>query len=156
MTMHAEINPEIDEIDRKIIRALQAEGRLSFRDLSARIHLSPNATAERVRHLQVMGIIRGFYAEIDQSKLGLFLQAYIDVQLQPGTSAQHFESAAMKLPNVVSIAVLTGAFDCRLRVACKDQADLMQLVETLRSRAGVRETNSTVILREIHTNRTTI
>jgi Lrp/AsnC family leucine-responsive transcriptional regulator len=47
------------------------------------------------------------------------------------------------------MAILTGSFDVRLRVACRDQADLVRLIETLRSRAGLQETNSTVIWREI-------
>src|SRR5437667_4398215 len=55
----------------------------------------------------------------------------------------------MKLPGVISAAILTGALDFRLRVACEGQSDLVQLIETLRSRAGVQETNTTVILREL-------
>jgi Lrp/AsnC family transcriptional regulator, leucine-responsive regulatory protein len=146
--MKTEKNHATDEIDNKIIRVLASKGRLSFRDLGAQVHLSPNATAERVRRLQAANIIRGFHAEIDTGKLGLSLQAYIDVRLRPGTSAQNFESVAMKLPGVVSAAILTGALDFRLRVACKDQSDLVHLIETLRARAGVQSTNSTVILRE--------
>jgi Lrp/AsnC family leucine-responsive transcriptional regulator len=140
---------EIDEIDRKIIAALADEGRLNFRDLGGQIHLSPNATAERVRRLQSANVIRGFHAEIDHAKLGFALQAYIDVRLRPGTSAQNFEAAAMKLPGVVNAAILTGALDFRLRVACRNESELVQLIEALRARAGAQETNSTVILREI-------
>lgn len=64
------------------------------------------------------------------------MEAYIDVRLQPGTTAQGFEAAVMKLPGVVSMAILTGSFDVRLRVASKDQADLVRLIETLRARTG--------------------
>jgi len=147
--MKSAINAAIDDIDRKILRALSEEGRLSFRDLSQRVYLSPNATAERVRQLQSRGIIRRFHASLDPALLGLGLEAYIDVKLQAGTSAQHFEAAVAKLPGVVSMAILTGPFDVRLRTACKDQADLVRLIETLRTRVGVQETNSTVICREI-------
>ncbi len=147
--MGTEKNVEIDEIDRRILGFLISDGRLSYRDLSAQVHLSPNAIAERVRRLQSASIIRGFHAEIDYTRLGLSLQAYIDVRLRPGTSAQNFEAVAMKLPGVISAAILTGALDFRLRVACKGQSDLVQLIETLRSRAGVQETNTTVILREL-------
>ena len=150
--MRTEKNVEIDEIDRRILGLLTSRGRLSFRDLGAQIHLSPNATAERVRRLQSANIIRGFHAEIDHTKLGISLQAYIDVRLRPGTSAQNFEAVAMKLPGVISAAILTGALDFRLRAACKGQSDLVQLIETLRSRAGVQETNTTVILRELAGN----
>src|SRR6267378_5287005 len=150
--METEKNLEIDGIDRRILGILTSQGRLSFRDLGAKVHLSPNATAERVRRLQSANIIRGFHADLDYTKLGLSLQAYIDVRLRPGTSAQNFEAVAMKLPGVISAAILTGALDFRLRVACKGQSDLVQLIETLRSRAGVQETNTTVILRELAGN----
>jgi len=150
--METEKSPAIDEIDRRILGFLISDGRLSYRDLSARVHLSPNAIAERVRRLQSSNIIRGFHAEIDHAKLGLSLHAYIDVRLQPATSAQNFEAAAMKLPGVVSAAILTGALDFRLRVACKGQSDLVKLIEALRSRAGVQDTNTTVILKELAGN----
>ncbi len=92
--MGTENNPDIDAIDRRIIGILTSHGRLSFRDLGAQVHLSPNATAERVRRLQSAEIIRGFHAEVDHAKLGLSLQGYIDVRLRPGTSAQSFEAVA--------------------------------------------------------------
>lgn len=139
---------EIDEIDRRIIGILTAHGCLSFRDLGAQVHLSPNATAERVRRLQTANIIRGFHADIDHTKLGLSLEAYIDVRLQPGTSAQRFEGVALKMPGVISAAILTGALDFRLRVVCEGHSELVQLIEALRSRGGAQETNTTVILRE--------
>jgi Lrp/AsnC family leucine-responsive transcriptional regulator len=150
--MAAAKNLEIDEIDRRIIGILISQGRLSFRDLGAKVHLSPNATAERVRRLQSANIICGFHAEIDHTKLGLSLQAYIDVRLRPGTSAQSFEAVATKLPGIVNAAILTGALDFRLRIACQGPSDLVQLIETLRSRAGVQETNTTVILKELAAN----
>jgi Lrp/AsnC family transcriptional regulator, leucine-responsive regulatory protein len=144
-----EKNAALDSIDRQILRALHTDGRASFRDLSKSVYLSPNATAERVRRLQSMGVIRGFHARLDPASLGLYLEAYIDVKLQPGTSAQSFEAAVRKLSGVVSMAILTGAFDVRLRVVCGDQTALGQLIETLRARTGALETNSTVICREV-------
>jgi Lrp/AsnC family leucine-responsive transcriptional regulator len=111
-----------------------------------------NATAARVRRMQSANIVRGFHAQIDPTKLGLSLQAYLDVRLRPGTSAQNVEAFAVKLPAVISAAILTGALDFRLRVACKGQSELGQLIETLRSRAGVQETNTTVILGELTGN----
>jgi Lrp/AsnC family transcriptional regulator, leucine-responsive regulatory protein len=144
-------NVAIDDIDRKILRALCVDGRFSFRDLSQRVYLSPNATAERMRRLQSNGIIRGIHAVLDPVLLGLTFEAYIDVKLQTGTSVQQFETVATKLPGVVSIAVMAGSFDVRLRVACKDQAELQRLIEILRAQAGAKDTNSSVILREVET-----
>ena len=71
------------------------------------------------------------------------------MRLQPGTSAQAFETLAIKIRGVITFAILSGEFDCRVRVACKDQADLMRLIEMLRADGGVQGTNTTVICREI-------
>lgn len=147
--MKTDENSEIDGIDREIIRELLAHARISFRDLGVKVHLSPNATAERVRRLVEAGIIRGFHAEVNRTKLGQSLQAYVDIRLKPGTSAQAFQMSAQKLPGIVSMASMTGALDFRLRVACKDQEDLVGLIESLRSKAGVQETNTSIILGEI-------
>jgi Lrp/AsnC family transcriptional regulator, leucine-responsive regulatory protein len=64
------------------------------------------------------------------------------------TSAQSFETFIRRTPGVVSASIVTGAFDFRLRVACKDQSDFVRLIEALRARGGVQETNSAVICRE--------
>ena len=149
-----EKNPEFDDIDRKIIRALVADARLSFRDLGERIHLSPNATAERVRRLQEIKVISGFHARVDRARLGAPLDAYIDIRLRSETSANSFEIWAVKILGVMTFAIVTGEFDCRVRVACKDQADLMRLVEELRAGGAIHVTNTTVICREVEVRST--
>jgi Lrp/AsnC family transcriptional regulator, leucine-responsive regulatory protein len=148
-SQETEKNPEFDDIDRKIIRALVADARLSFRDLGERVHLSPNATAERVRRLQEIKVISGFHAKVDRARLGAPLDAYIDIRLRSDTSASSFETWAVKISGVMTFAVVTGEFDCRVRVACKDQADLMRLVEELRAGGAIQGTSTTVICREV-------
>ena len=138
----------IDEIDRKILRTLANNGRISFKELGERVHLSPNATAERVRRLEDLKVIAGFTARIDLSLLGKPLDAYIDVRMQPGTAADTFERAVLKIPGVMAFAILTGEFDCRVRVACEDQRDLMRVIEALRASGGAQGTNTTIICRE--------
>ncbi len=144
-----ERNPVIDDLDRRIICQLARNARMNFRDLGKAIHLSPNATAERVRRLQSSGIIRDFRTEVDRHQLGFLVEAFVDVKLQPSTTAKSFESVIAQLPGIMSATVLTGDVDFRLRVSCKDHHDLSILIETLRERAGVQETNSSVIVREI-------
>lgn len=139
----------IDEIDRKIIRYLIKDGRMSFRDLGERVHLSPNATAERVRRMQASGIISGFSAQVSWRHLGYLVEAYIDVRLQPGTSVTNFQSAVTKIPGIITAAIVTGDFDFRIRVACRDQSHLVQVIETLRAHAGAQGTSSAVICQEI-------
>ncbi|MBD8871821.1 Lrp/AsnC family transcriptional regulator [Rhodanobacter sp. DHB23] len=142
-------NHAIDGIDRKILGVLQADGRASFRELGAQVNLSPNATAERVARLQERGIITGFQANVSMEAMGFGLQVFIDVKLQPGASMEAFEQVLQSIDVVHDAVSLTGSFDARLRVACRDTAHLGELVELLRSGAGVQETSSSVICRSL-------
>jgi Lrp/AsnC family leucine-responsive transcriptional regulator len=149
-TGRTSINVELDPSDRAILSALSRNARTSYRDLAMLAHLSPNATAERVRRLQELGVIKGFYVEIEPSSLGLNLQAFIDVKLQKGTTMNAFERTLARIIGVEEAVSMTGAFDVRLRVVCKDPHQLGELIEQLRTQAGVQETSATVIVRRLN------
>lgn len=139
----------MDKIDRIILGVLARDGRISFRDLGDKVHLSPNATAERVRKLQQGGAIRGIRADINPASLGQGLEVQIDVKLESGTSAQSFERVLSSLPQVKSATLMTGSFDYAVRVNCADRDELVRVTEALRAKGGVRETYSRMILREV-------
>ena len=83
----------IDKIDREILGILQTDGRISWQMLGDRVHLSPNAVAERVRRLTKAGVIKGFRVEINQAALGRTLEAVIDARM---AHTQGFDDALMK------------------------------------------------------------
>ncbi|QDQ26166.1 Lrp/AsnC family transcriptional regulator [Chitinimonas arctica] len=139
----------MDKIDCDIVELLRLDGRLSYRELGERIHLSANAVAERVRRLQAKGTLTGFYADVNLADLGLPLEALIEVKMRAETSAEHFEAVIQTIPGIVDATLLTGSFDYLLRVACADQQDLVRLIEALRERAGVQETYSRMVLRQL-------
>ena len=103
-----------------------------------------------MRRLQSLGVIKGFSIEIEPSSLGLNLQAFIDVKLQRGTTMDTFERTLAQIAGVEEAVSLTGAFDVRLRVVCKDPNQLGELIERLRAQAGVQETSATVIVRRLN------
>lgn len=139
----------MDKIDRIILGVLARDGRISFRDLGDKVHLSANATAERVRKLQQAGAIRGIRADINPASLGQGLEVQIDVKLESGTSAQSFERVLSSLPQVKGATLMTGSFDYAVRVNCADRDELVRVTEALRAKGGVRETYSRMILREV-------
>lgn len=139
----------MNKIDRDILRILQSDGRRSYTDIGASVHLSANAVADRVRKMTTAGIIRGVQAVIDPAALGMTIEAQIDVKLRPTTSADAFERAIRHLPQVLTASLLTGSFDYALRVACADRADLAAVTEIIRDKAGAQETYSRIILREV-------
>lgn len=138
----------MDKLDHAILSALARDGRLTFRDLGAQVHLSPNAVAERFRRLLADGTIRHIRASLDPAAFGRTLEAIIEVKLQPDTPAAAFEAALRHMPQLVSAMLVTGSFDYAVRVACVDRDDLVAVTETLR-REGVRETYTRLVLREV-------
>jgi Lrp/AsnC family transcriptional regulator, leucine-responsive regulatory protein len=139
----------LDELDREILGILLRDGRISYRDLGERVKLSANAAAERLRRLVRLGVITGFYAAVDHARLGRALLALIDVRLPPSMSRAAFESSVRSVPGVLSATLMTGDSDYQLRVACADTDDLDEVIGTLREKAGVQETYSRLVLREI-------
>jgi Lrp/AsnC family leucine-responsive transcriptional regulator len=142
---------DIDRIDREILDMLRTDGRMSFRELGDRVGLSANTVADRVRRLQAEGVILGIHARVDMAALDLPVEALIDVKLLPTTSAAHFEAMVRKDPAVVEVALLTGSYDYLVRVACRDHASLVHIIEAMRANAGVQDTHSRVVLRRIET-----
>ena len=134
-----------DAIDRDILRALESDARISFKELADRVGLSANAAAERVRKLHESGVIRDFRAEIDPAAFGLTLRALIEIKMESSTTAEQFEARAASTPGVVRAFVTTGRYDWVLECVARDQQDLQRIIEALRAGGLTRDTYSRVI-----------
>lgn len=139
----------MDRIDSQLVTLLARDGRLSWRELAEAVHLSPNAVADRVRRLREAGVIRHIRAVVDPAALGRTLEAQIEVKLDAATAALDFETALRHVPQILSAVLMTGSFDYAIRVACTSREELMQVTEQLRRHAGVRETYTRMVLREV-------
>lgn len=113
---------DLDEIDLRILSALQGDGRLSNVDLAERIGLSPSPCLRRVRRLEEAGLIRGYRAVLDPVPLGLgvrvFVTAAIDHGKDPGGS--NFQAAVQAMPEVTACYVVSGDSDFLLEVVAAD------------------------------------
>jgi Lrp/AsnC family leucine-responsive transcriptional regulator len=115
----------LDAIDQKIIAELQADGRMTAQELASRVGLSPSPCARRVRLLTEAGIIKGYVAVIDQTKVGLPVTAFASIKL----SRQHeedldaFAQAVSRWPEVVDCHLMTGQRDYLMRVMVRDLHD---------------------------------
>lgn len=115
--MKAEIT-KLDEIDRRILRAVQSNGRLSVQDLSEQVGLSASACARRMRILEESGVIKGDAALLDEDKMGFGFSVFVSVKLdrQVDDVLQVFERAVRDYPEVVECWLMTGTRDYLLRV----------------------------------------
>jgi len=135
----------LDKIDREILGILQFDGRITWQTLGDRVHLSPNAVADRVRRLTKAGVITGFGVHINQAALGRSLEAIIDARM-PHT--QGFDDALVKRDDVQWAAHVTGESDVKLAVACDGTAGLDAVLRWLQ-REGATETRTDVVLKRI-------
>tara|TARA_Y100001970_G_scaffold209313_1_gene255187 strand:- start:164 stop:634 length:471 start_codon:yes stop_codon:yes gene_type:complete len=119
------IKKELDGIDFKILRILQDEGRISNLDLSKKIGMSPPPTLRRVRDLEKNGFIDGYRANIDPSKLGYDLTAWIFISLknQNEESLNTFEKLVWGWETIRECYMLNGEVDFILKSVSKNMAE---------------------------------
>ena len=121
---------ELDGIDLKILRILQDEGRISNLDLSKKIGMSPPPTLRRVRDLEKNGFIDGFRANIDPSKLGYDLTAWIFISLknQNEESLNAFEKLVWGWETIRECYMLNGEVDFILKSVSKNMAEFNEFL----------------------------
>jgi DNA-binding Lrp family transcriptional regulator len=144
--------PEIDDVDRRILNALHDDARISNSALAELIGIAPSTCHGRVRRLQELGVIRGFYTDVDPAAIGRPLQAMISVSLQSNARGRirHFISEIRKLPQVIDVYFLAGADDYILHVAACDTEDLRAfVVENLNADPDVAGTQTSLIFEHL-------
>lgn len=143
---------EIDDVDRRILAALHADARISNSALADAVGIAASTCHGRVRRLQDMGVIRGFYTDIDPAAIGLSLQAMISVSLQSNARGKirHFIGQIRSKPQVMDVYFLAGADDFILHVAARDTDDLRAfVVENLNADADVAGTQTSLIFEHL-------
>lgn len=119
---------------------------MSNTDLGRRVGLSPNAAGARVQRLREQGVITGFTAVIDHATLGRPMEASIDIWMQDPSEKQALYDLAQTDDRIIECFHLTGPLDFRMRARVASSDDLNDLLELCRSEAGVRQTDSRLIL----------
>ena len=140
---------ELDRIDRRILAALQADGRLTNQALSDQVALSPSACLARVRRLEEAGVIQGYHARLDPFTLdiGLVLFAEITLDAHGADDLARFEKAIVALPQVVEASHVTGAYDYLLKVVVANMPEWTGIAEQLTSAdLGVERVNTHVLM----------
>jgi len=109
-------------VDRKLLAALQASGRISNADLARAVDLAPSSTLDRVRRLEERGFIRGYRAMLDPAALGLHVQATVLISLDRHQAGpiDEFEARVRAVPEVRTCLHVTGRYDYLLHVVVRD------------------------------------
>lgn len=143
---------EIDDIDRKIIAALQADGKITVNELAEQIGLSASPCARRVRMLEQAGVIKGYAAIIDQKKVGLPISAFASIKLerQREDALERFSKAVARWPEVVDCYLMTGQRDYLLRIVVRDLEAYEQFLNDKLTRLdGVASIETSFALKQV-------
>ena len=142
----------LDKIDERILRALQADGRISNLKLAEEVHLSPTAVLERVKRLTRDGYILGYEARLNPAKLGAAMLVFIEVHLDRTVQdvMDTFKAAVQARPEILECHLVAGGFDYLLKTRVRDMAAYRDFLgKVLLSLPGVRETRTYAVMEEI-------
>ena len=141
-----------DRTDRRLLRALQDDARLTTAQLSEQVSLSPSPCWRRVKSLESTGVIRGYHARLDPAALGWGVTAFVHIMLENHSRdlGDRFEQTVRGIERVIACHNVSGEYDYLLQVVARDLQDFGEFArDALRTLPGVKEINSSLSLREV-------
>ena len=149
---------KLDALDRKILKALQSEGRLSNQDLSEQVALSTSVCHRRVQSLERAGVISGYVALLDARTIERSATVFVEITLsaQANDLLDAFEREVKRIPDVLECHLMAGTADFLLKIVARDGDDFARIHrEHLAKLPGVAQMHSSFVLRTV-TNTTAI
>jgi Lrp/AsnC family transcriptional regulator, leucine-responsive regulatory protein len=139
-------NEDLDHYDSRILAELQADARMSMSELGRRVHLSQPAVTERVRKLELSGVIRGYHAVVDAAQLGYGIRAMVRVgRCDYDTVVKRINTT----PEIVNAYNLTGEDSWLLEIAVRD---VPHLDDVLAKFCQLTDTSTSIILKTVREN----
>ncbi|AKP66986.1 Lrp/AsnC family transcriptional regulator [Companilactobacillus ginsenosidimutans] len=120
----------MNDIDQKILNYLQANGRLSIKKLSEALFITAPAVSQRIKKLEENGYIKSYNANLDLTKIGLNIKAFIQLEVGPDRKPE-FYKYIKAIPNVLECDCITGPYSMLLKTVFESTQDLDDLVTEL-------------------------
>jgi Lrp/AsnC family transcriptional regulator, leucine-responsive regulatory protein len=143
----------VEEINRKIIMLLAADGRMSFTELARQTGLSVSAAQQRVRRLEQRGVIRGYSAVISPEEIGLPLTAFVSIKPFDPAAPDDAPDRLAHLSAIEACHSVAGDESYILKVRVASPVGLEELLQEIRAAASV-STHTTIVLSTPYENRT--
>jgi Lrp/AsnC family transcriptional regulator, leucine-responsive regulatory protein len=142
----------IDDLDRQLLSALQADGRRSSAELARGLKLSGPGLQKRLRKLEDRGVIRNYAAIVNREAVGLDLLCFVHIMLahHRPDAIKRFPEKIKRMPEVLECHFLTGEFDYLLKVVVASHEELEKfLFEKLMKVSGVDRTRTSIVVKEV-------
>ncbi|MFT4126128.1 MAG: Lrp/AsnC family transcriptional regulator [Gordonia sp. (in: high G+C Gram-positive bacteria)] len=142
-----DLRPPLDDVDRRLLRHLRSDARITNSDLAQRVGIAASTCHGRVRRLIDLGVIRGFFADVDPAAVGRPLRALIAVSLQAAARGEirRFVDEIAGHDEVIDVFFVGGADDYLLHVATADSETLRRFVESLNARGEIAGTTTSLV-----------
>lgn len=137
---------ELDELDIRLLDALQRNGRSTFAELGTLVGLKAPAVHERVKRLEARGFIRNYAARLDARRLGFELAAFVSAYTTADVNYERFGATVAALPEVVEIHSVAGEESFVLKVLTRSTAHLDEFLSRLKAVPGIGRTKTTIVL----------
>ncbi len=136
----------MDDLDRRILALLVADGRRTYDDIGGEVSLSAPSVKRRIDRLRETGALRGFTAIVDHGQLGDQTEALVELFCEPGTLLDEVAARLREHPEVVEAWSVTGEADAIARVRTEDNAGLERLIMRLQKGGMIERTRSQVVM----------
>lgn len=140
---------EIDEIDRSILNELMQDANKAYVDIAKKIHVSAGTVHVRMKKMIRMGIVKKAFLNVDYTKLGYDISAFMGIYLEKSSMYPNVIDALYKIPEVVNAHYTTGNYSILVKIICKNTEDLKRvLYENIQNIAGIQRMESFISLEE--------
>ena len=144
----------LDNIDRKIITTLEADGRASVSAIADQVGLSQSACTRRIQALEAANMISGYRPRFGLKALGFNVTAYVEITLasQAESALEAFEAGVSQIAGVIECALVSGDHDYHIKIIARDLEDYERVHrEGLGALPGVARISTSFILRPVGT-----
>jgi Lrp/AsnC family leucine-responsive transcriptional regulator len=139
----------MDQVDISILKCLKENAREKSSNISKKINLSVSAVIERIKKMEVSGVIKKYTVELDQKQIGNDMVAYIEVRLEHPKYYNEFTNEVQNSENIISCCYITGDFDFLLKAMAGSSEELEQIHKKIKSIQGVSYTKTYFVLSTI-------
>lgn len=136
----------LDEIDLKILKHLQIDGRSQRNKLAEIVHLSVPSVSERMRKLEERDLIKGYYAVLDSKRFNFDITAFVFVEVDGSDNYKKFVDKSSEEPEILECHSITGDGSHILKIRTENTESFEKLLSEIQSWEGVHKTRSNVVL----------
>jgi Lrp/AsnC family transcriptional regulator for asnA, asnC and gidA len=142
-------NLEIDNIDLKILTLLMEDANMPYTEIGKRIYVSGGTVHVRMKKLEQLGVVKGSQLNIDYSKLGWDISAFLGIYLDKSSLYDEVADELSKIPEVVNIHYTTGIYSIFCKIICKDTNHLREVLhDKIQKVTGIQRTETFISLEE--------